>query len=270
MFGGELFNRRYVLQILFYILVCLAATTAGGISGIGGGVIIKPVLDAVSDMPVETISFLSGCTVLAMSVSSMISGRNDTVNVEKRRGTALAIGAVLGGILGKSMFQTIAVVGCKAVVVTQQSMMMVLTLLVLVYTLNRSRIPTKNIRQLPGCCCVGLLLGILSSFLGIGGGPINLMVLYYFFSMDTKAAALNSLYIILFSQTASLANTVFTRSIPAFDLTVLLVMVASGILGGRLGRKLSRMLSSRQMDILFLILLVVITLISGYNLIRAC
>ncbi|MEI3183290.1 MAG: sulfite exporter TauE/SafE family protein [Lachnospiraceae bacterium] len=39
----------------------------------------------------------------------------------------------------------------------------------------------------------------MSSFLGIGGGPINLVVLLYFFSMDTKAAAQNSLYIILFS-----------------------------------------------------------------------
>ena len=258
------------MQILFYFLVCLTATTAGGISGIGGGVIIKPVLDAVSDMPVETISFLSGCTVLAMSISSMISGRNDSVKVEIRRGSALAVGAALGGILGKALFRTIAAAGGQTIVILQQSMMVLLTLLVLVYSLYRNRISTKNVRSIPGCTGVGLLLGILSSFLGIGGGPINLMVLYYFFSMDTKTASLNSLYVILFSQTASFLNTLLTGSIPSFDLTVLLVMVASGILGGRLGRRLSRMLSSRQMDVLFLILLVVITLISGYNLIRAC
>lgn len=38
----------------------------------------------------------------------------------------------------------------------------------------------------------GSVLGIFSSFLGIGGGPINLMILSFFFSMDTKTAAFNS------------------------------------------------------------------------------
>ena len=56
-----------LLQAVLFFLICLAATTAGGISGVGGGVIIKPVLDAVSGMGVATVSFLSGCTVLAMT-----------------------------------------------------------------------------------------------------------------------------------------------------------------------------------------------------------
>ena len=47
----------------------------------------------------------------------------------------------------------------------------------------------------------------LSAFLGIGGGPINLAILSFCFSMDSKTAALNSLYIILFSQAASFINT---------------------------------------------------------------
>ena len=51
------------MKVLFYFLVCLLATMAGGISGVGGGVIIKPVMDAVSGLPVAEISFLSGCTV---------------------------------------------------------------------------------------------------------------------------------------------------------------------------------------------------------------
>ena len=60
------------MQILFNFLVAILATTIGGISGVGGGVIIKPVMDAVSGLPVATISFLSGCTVLAMTITSMV------------------------------------------------------------------------------------------------------------------------------------------------------------------------------------------------------
>ena len=88
-----------LLQAVLYFLICLAATTAGGISGVGGGVIIKPVLDAVSGMGVATVSFLSGCTVLAMTATSMLRSRGGSVRVEKRRGTLLAVGVRAEGAL---------------------------------------------------------------------------------------------------------------------------------------------------------------------------
>ena len=45
------------MKILFYFVVCLLATLAGGISGVGGGVIIKPVLDAVSGLRWRRLAF---------------------------------------------------------------------------------------------------------------------------------------------------------------------------------------------------------------------
>ena len=112
---------------------------------------------------------------------------------------------------------------------------------------------------------IGLVLGLLSASLGIGGGPINLAVLYYF-SMDTKTAALNSLYIILFSQGASFLSTVLRGTVPEFQWPVLIVMVIGGILGGTLGRGISKKLSNSGVDRLFFWLLLAITAISCYNL----
>ena len=54
----------FVLSIPAVLCICLAASTVGAICGIGGGVIIKPVLDAMQIMTVQQVSFLSGCTVL--------------------------------------------------------------------------------------------------------------------------------------------------------------------------------------------------------------
>lgn len=122
------------MQILFSFLICLLATTIGGISGVGGGVIIKPVLDAVSGMPVATVSFLSGCTVLAMTITSMIRSRRGDVKVEPRRGTLLAIGAAIGGVVGKELFELVRAAGGMTVSVAQQVMMIALTLGVLAYT----------------------------------------------------------------------------------------------------------------------------------------
>lgn len=256
------------MQILFSFLICLLATTIGGISGVGGGVIVKPVLDAVSGMPVATVSFLSGCTVLAMTITSMIRSRRGDVKVEPRRGTLLAIGAAIGGVAGKELFELVRAAGGMTVSVAQQVMMIALTLGVLAYTLNRPRITARNVTQPVVCVCIGLVLGLLSAFLGIGGGPINLAVLYYFFSMDTKTAALNSLYVILFSQSASFISTVARGTVPEFEWPVLLVMLVGGILGGNLGRSISKKLSNSDVDRLFFWLLIVITAISCYNLVN--
>lgn len=255
-------------QIVFSFLICVIATTVGGISGVGGGVIIKPVMDAVSGLPVATISFLSGCTVLAMSITTMLRSRGGEVKVETRRGTPLAIGAAFGGILGKELFDLVLSLGGAQVGIAQQILMILLTLGVLAYTLNRPRITTVNVENRMACALIGLLLGMLSSFLGIGGGPINLAVLYYFFSMDTKTAALNSLYVILFSQSASFLNTVLRGNVPEFDWLVLIAMVTAGILGGTAGRSFSRRMNNKAVDRLFLCLLLVITGISVYNLCR--
>ena len=105
----------------------------------------------------------------------------------------------------------------------------------------------------------------MSSFLGIGGGPINLVVLYFFFSMETKEAAQNSLYIILISQITSLMTSIVTASVPQFHASWLTVMVLGGIGGGMVGRKLNKKLNTAMVDKLFAALILVIIGISCYN-----
>ncbi len=256
------------MKILFYFVVCLLATLAGGISGVGGGVIIKPVLDAVSGLPVAEISFLSGCTVLAMTAVSVFNSRGGSVKIEPRRGTLLAVGGAAGGIAGKELFEIVRAMGGTTVMIAQQTMMIILTLAVLFYTLRKARIKTLQVSNSVACLLIGFLLGVLSAFLGIGGGPINLMILSFFFSMDSKTAALNSLYIILFSQAASFLSTVLGKSVPEFEWPVMGVMVLGGVLGGIFGRRISKRLDNSGIDRIFFVLLIIITLISVYNLVR--
>jgi uncharacterized membrane protein YfcA len=255
---------------VFYFLICFAATTLGAISGIGGGVIIKPVMDAISGMSVSTISFLSGCTVLAMSVVSVCRSLGGEAKIDPKQGTLLAVGGAAGGVAGKWIFDAVKLsFGNDGLVGTAQSVLMVvLTLGVLLYVLNKARIPTLHVTNPVADLMIGLGLGLMSSFLGIGGGPINLAVLYFFFSMDTKTAALNSLYIILFSQIASFFTTLIQGKVPSFDLSILVVMAAGGILGGFFGRAFSRNMSAHQVDILFRWILILIVVISCYNLYR--
>ena len=63
-----------LLQSLLFGIVSFGASIIGAICGIGGGVIIKPVLDVFGWASVSTISFLSGCTVLSMSCYNVVKG----------------------------------------------------------------------------------------------------------------------------------------------------------------------------------------------------
>lgn len=253
-----------MLYALIFI-VCLMSSTAGGICGIGGGVIIKPVVDSLGVLSVSALSFLSGLTVLSMSCISVYKQRKRRL-VNMKTGTALAIGAAVGGLIGKALFDAIKKsVGEAPVGLIQSIALGIITLGTLFYTLKRSKIHTHNVKNPVFCALIGLALGVMSSFLGIGGGPINLCVLYYFFSMDTKKAAANSLYVILFSQAASALSTIVQGKIPEFSWALLILMVAGGVLGGMLGHKLNEKLNAKQVDKLFSALLVLIILICVYN-----
>ena len=254
--------------MLYSFLICFVATTLGAISGVGGGVIIKPVMEALSDMPLLSINFLSGCTVLAMSIVSLLRSRGSGIKIDSKKSSFLGLGAVMGGFAGKELlhFFKNASPADNLVGTVQSVLMLLLTIGVFLYMICKKRIPTLRVARFELCTLIGFLLGVLGSFLGIGGGPINLIFLYFFFSMDTKTAGLNSLYIILFSQAASFLHILLQGNIPPFSPGVMLSMVSGGILGGFAGRGYSRNMKERQLEIAFYILLVIIIGISLYNL----
>ncbi|MGN0205474.1 MAG: TSUP family transporter [Coprococcus sp.] len=254
-------------MVIIFFAVSLLASVVGSICGIGGGVIIKPVLDALNIMSVSCISFLSGCTVLTMSVVSVYKNMRAGKKMDIRIATLLAVGAAVGGITGKMMFQSLKeMVGNENFVGMVQSIVLIgVTGATFIYTIFKKKITTCHFHNAILCLVVGLLLGIMSSFLGIGGGPINLMVLGFFFSMSTKEAALASLYIIMFSQVTSLGQTVITGTIPEVQLIYLVVMVIGGILGGNLGSRINKKIDEDKVDKLFMMLMLIIIFINIYN-----
>ena len=124
------------MYILFF-LISFVASVSGAICGIGGGVIIKPVLDSFGLLDVKTISFLSGCTVLAMSgYSFLISKIKKESLVDMRIGTPLAVGAAVGGILGKNFFQSLVkFFDQNKVGAIQAGILLAMTLGALLYTI---------------------------------------------------------------------------------------------------------------------------------------
>lgn len=253
---------------LLFAAISFGASIIGAICGIGGGVIIKPTLDAFGLLEVSAINFLSGCTVLAMTCYSVVRAKvSGSSQIDSKTATPLAIGAAIGGIAGKNLYRFVEslFVDKNTAGAVQAACLAVITLGTLIYTIKKDAISTHQINNAAVCVIIGFLLGVMSSFLGIGGGPINLVVLYYFFSMSTKVAAQNSLYIILFSQITSLLSTIIKGAVPSVPAVLLSCMIGSGILGGMAGRAINKKIHDKAVDKLFIGLMMLIILINIYN-----
>lgn len=258
-------------MLVLCIIVTLAACTIGNICGMGGGVLIKPVLDMLGIFSVATINWLSGCTVLCMSAWSVgrVWLRGESV-IEKKTSTAMAAGAALGGLSGKALFCAVSAACSNPEMAggVQAILLFTATALTLLYTRNKDRLPSYHLYRVPTCILAGFALGNLGSFLGIGGGPFNVALLCFLFSMSTKKAAQNSLYIIVFSQGLAILKQCGTGTVPDFPPFLLICMVVCAILGSELGRTINKKLSEQGAARLLEGAIILVMLICVFNIRR--
>ena len=254
------------MVLLICMLVSFSASVVGAICGLGGGIVIKPVLDMTGAVSVAEASLLSASTVLAMSISSLYKNFRAGERIQLNIGLPLAGGAAIGGLLGKSIFQSICrIAGEGYAGFAQSALLLLLTFGVLIYKLKEEGVQPKLVKSRLLATFVGVVLGCFSSLIGIGGGPINLLVLSYLFGMKGKEAVMSSLFIIGFSQTAALATAAVGGGFADFDVIRLIGMVLCGIGGGSLGSFIHRRISEKGNRTVLVGLLLLIMLICGRN-----
>ena len=254
-------------MFLLLLFLSFATSTVGSISGIGGGIILKPVLDAATTYDVSVINFLSSCTVLSMSILSLIKRPPDRTTIDKRRGIPLAMGAAIGGLLGKYLFSAWlnAVADTSHVATLQSIVLSLLTLGVIVYIKKKNKLRSPNLQSGTVCTLLGMVLGVMSSFLGIGGGPINVAAISFFLGMDMKSTALHGLLVIMTSQACGLSSTIVTGNMPTIDYYMLFPMITGAAVGASLGSRISIRMTNDSIEKLFEFVLVLVLLISGRN-----
>lgn len=256
---------------LICILVTFGACILGTVCGMGGGIIIKPVLDATGVMSVASVTFLSGCTVIVMSCWSVGKTviRKESV-LDLRITPCLAVGAALGGLAGKQLFNLVAGLFADRNTAggVQACLLFLATLATLLYTMKKDAFQTRHIQSSAIAIGIGLVLGLLGAFLGIGGGPFNVAALCYFFSMPTKKATQNSLLIVLFSQLASTLQTIFTTGAPQMNYLLLSGMIVVAVAASEVGRKIHRRIDDRQATVWLEGAMVLILAVSIYNMFK--
>ncbi len=254
---------------IMYFLIAILATTVGALTGMGGGVIIKPVLDMIGGYDVATIGILSCVTVFAMSVSSIVRKIMQKSKFPVKLALYLSVGSMIGGLLGQNLLEhAIEALGSSAkVTVIQNILLAILILGVFIYMLKKESVPDYDLEGIIPSVLCGVLLGMISSFLGIGGGPINVALLIFLFPVDTKDATICSIITIFFAQVSKLITVACTTGFAIYDLSMLPAMVIGGVAGGLIGAALNKKVSIKQVEFWFNVVQVVVLAISIYNIV---
>ncbi len=254
---------------ILYFLIAIGATTIGAMTGVGGGVIIKPILDILGHFDSLTISTLSAITVLSMAISAFTRQLITHSKIDTSVVIPLALGSILGGSVGQKTLSYISstMENLNHITVVQNAFLAMLIIIILLYTINRAKIKSHHLHGMWISAFVGMGLGMISSFLAIGGGPINVVAFVYLFSYNLKKATQSSIITILFAQIANVFSIGSLHGFTEQDLSMLPVMIVGAISGGLIGSKLVRSLSEKGVTRAFNILQMVVFCICILNII---
>ncbi|MGL5540793.1 MAG: sulfite exporter TauE/SafE family protein [Erysipelotrichaceae bacterium] len=251
-------------MILTYSLVCLIAATIGSLSGMGAGVIIKPIFDFLGFHDIAMINFLSVVAVFAMALSATVQQYRAKTQFDTRFIISIALGSILGGILGGKAFDLMLLtLGANLAKGIQALLLGSFILGVIVYL--RGSFKSYTYQHPLIVFSIGLVLGGVASFLGVGGGPINVAFITFFFSMNLKETAIYSVAVILFAQGAKLITMYTGNQMASFDLQPLLFIVPTAIIGGILGAKLNHFFTEDHIKKIFIYTSYFLVVINFYN-----
>lgn len=250
---------------LLYMLVIVLANTIGAISGMGGGVIIKPLLDTIGYHSVAEISFYSTVAVFTMSIVSTIRQIRAGTRFKVQLVVSVAVGAMIGGSLGHVSLQSLLRHFSDDAHVQLVQIVITLGTLCFAYYYGRANRKSFQLDTLVWYVLCGLILGYISSLLGIGGGPINVALLILMFSMTMKEATVYSISIIFFSQLSKLVTIYQSGVYIGYDLTMLYYIIPAAVTGGLMGAQLNRMMPEQRVQQFFRWVIIVVMLINLYN-----
>lgn len=251
-----------IAAVVFLIIAGVAAGLLGSLLGLGGGIVIIPILVLAMKVPMHTAVATSLlCVIATSSAAASRNVRNGLANV--RLGMTLEIATVLGAIIGSSV----------AGYLSARTLMLIFGVAMLLmapamfrgvddderaedvegddirsefsasfdgayYDAARSRQVEYRVSRLPVAVGISSFAGTLSGLLGVGGGIIKVPVLTMFCDVPMKAAAATSNFMIGVTAVAS-AVIYYGRG------EVAPAISAASVLGVFAGSRLGTMLAPR-------------------------
>ncbi|NHF71919.1 sulfite exporter TauE/SafE family protein [Paracoccus xiamenensis] len=244
-----------------------------GMFGVGGGFLITPLLFFIGIPP--AIAVATGANQVVASSVSGVLGHVKRRSVDFRMGTVLLVGGLIGSALGVLVFNLLQRLGQVELVVQISyvvmlgvvgSMMLVESLRALRRTRRGARakrrahgwihtLPFKVKFRTSGLylsvippLIVGMLVGVLSAMMGVGGGFIMVPAMIYLLGMPTKVVIGTSLFQITF--VTAFTTLMHAISYNTVDVMLAVLLIVGGVTGAQIGAYLGARLRAEQLRIL--------------------
>ncbi len=246
-----------------------------GMFGVGGGFLITPLLFLVGIPPAVAVATAAN-QIVASSFSSLLTHlRRRSVDIWM--GTILLIGGFAGSALGVIVFNTLKAMGQVDLLVKLSYVLFLGTVggLMLLESLRASwrarrgpvqptarrrqawmaALPFKSRFRISGLyisvippLLVGLLVGVLSGIMGVGGGFILIPAMIYLLGMPTKVVIGTSTFQIIFlTAFTTLLHAVTNQTV---DVVLALLLIAGGVIGAQFGAQLGTRLKPEHLRLL--------------------
>ncbi|MCE8509229.1 sulfite exporter TauE/SafE family protein [Ruegeria pomeroyi] len=246
-----------------------------GMFGVGGGFLMTPLLFFIGIPPAVAVATEAN-QIVASSFSGVLAHfRRRTVDF--RMGTILLIGGLTGAALGVVLFNYLKSLGQVDLLVKLCYVVFlgIIGGLMFIESLNAIRksrkaggavpkrrqrgwihaMPFKMRFRTSGLyisvippVMVGLLVGVLSAIMGVGGGFIMVPAMIYLLGMPTKVVVGTSLFQIIFV-------TAFTTMLHAttnytVDVVLAVLLLIGGVIGAQIGTVIGARMKAEQLRIL--------------------
>lgn len=257
-----------------------------GMFGVGGGFLTTPLLIFYGIPP--TVAAASAATQVTGTSVSGIFAYWQRGGVDTRMGAVLVTGGVAGSLLGAMLFEWLQALGQIDTVINLMYLGLLGSIgwLMLRESLEALRamgsgqsVPTRKRRHHPLVTALpmrwrfyksglyvsplaplflGILTGIMTMLLGVGGGFIMVPAMLYILGMDPKMVVGTSLFQILFTTIAStMVHSVTTHAV---DIVLASLLLVGGAIGAQIGARLAMKVDPVRMRLGLAIVVILVAL----------
>ncbi len=280
------------------VIVALGVATGilSGVFGVGGGFLTTPLLIFYGIPP--TVAAASAATqVTGASVSGVFAhSRND--GVDYQMGAVTVVGGMAGALLGAVIFNLLRSAGQIDVVINVLYVVMLGTIGGLMARESvdalRSRSTSKGgssakraakrrhhpmIASLPyrwrfyksglyisplGPLILGVIVGILTMLMGVGGGFFMVPAMLYILGMSAKVVVGTSLFNILFiTMLVTMVHAFTTRAV---DIVLAGLLLIGSVTGAQLGTRIASFAKPEHLRLVLAMIVLLIALRMAFNL----
>ncbi len=256
-------------SFILFMLIGFCAGTTSGFYGMGGGWLVTPILNVIGfPMP-----YAIGTSLVYIVINSIVGTlrHKKFKNVNYLLGLLIGVNSIIGVLIGKSLISYMKKAGNVDVVV--RYIYIIFLLSVSLYMLFERKIKSKKLkrksgrvkRELPPVIKIkvegkirkisiwkllitGILLGMLSSMMGIGGGFLLVPIYIYLIRVPVKVAVGTSLFTTLITSISGSVAYIFAGWVNWFSL---IFLVATTIIGVFIGTSATHRVSSERLKLLF-------------------